>query len=356
MTSRQFGKTMVWARRAVQIACLALFLHLFWAVRFYEQGGQDALATLFFDIDPLILIGTWLAAHAVPVAALLALITLGVTVVFGRVFCGWVCPLGTLHHFASWLGQKLRRGKPNHQPYSRWQKSKYYLLIVLLVMALLGAHWIGVFDPIAQLYRVTATFLYPATQYAFEKGATAVYHTDPHIGDLHLTSVTEPVYKAGREHIFVTDRQTFLGSTLIGSLFVAALLLNLLRTRFWCRYICPLGGLLGWFSQRQVLRLHHPEGACKECTLCGKVCPAGATPETPGQWRASECFGCWNCTTACNFNAVTFRFGRPWRAPSDVELDLGKRATLAAGVGGIVALLLFRQTPQAQARTYNPAL
>jgi len=356
VTARRLGKILVWTRRVVQGACLALFFVLVWKARFYDEGEPGRLIAVFFDLDPLVLVATWLAAHAVPAAALLALVTVGVTVVLGRVFCGWVCPLGTVHHVATWLGRVLRRARPGSQPYAGGQRAKYYLLAGLLVMALFGAQWIGVFDPISLLYRVTATVLYPAVQYAIEDGSTAVFHGDPHVGSLHLTSVTEPAYRFSRDHVFVTDRQVFTGGAVIGLLFVAIVLLNLYRRRFWCRYVCPLGGLLGWLAQRSALRLGPGANPCKECGQCAVVCPAGASPEMPGQWRASECFGCWNCVPSCTFDALAFTFDAPSIRPSLATLDLGKRATLAAGAGGFVGLLLLRAAPEAQARTYHPAL
>ncbi|MDQ1255716.1 MAG: hypothetical protein QG656_310 [Candidatus Hydrogenedentes bacterium] len=356
MTAKRFGKTMVWLRRAVQIASVALFCWLFWSARFRDDAGPGPFTNLLFDFDPLILVATWLSAHAVAGGALLALITVAVTLVFGRVFCGWFCPLGAIHHFAGWLDSLSRRKRRKAQPYNRWQHAKYYLLVALLVMALFGVHWIGVFDPISQLYRVTATVLYPGAQYAIEDGSTAIYHADPHVGPVYATTVTEPVYKFSRDYVFVTDRQAFRNSALIALLFMTALLLNLYRRRFWCRYVCPLGGLLGWLSQRQMLRLTQAHGACKECGRCATVCPAGASPEKPGHWRAPECFGCWNCVPSCNFNAIDFKFATPFRRPSEAKLDLGKRATLAAGAGGVAALLMFRLEPQAQGRTYNPGL
>ncbi len=347
---------MVWLRRSVQAACLALFFYLFWLARFEDNASPNRWLRLFFELDPLVALATSIAARAVIAGALVSLITVVATLLFGRVFCGWVCPLGTIQHAASWLGQVMRRGRPKAQDYAPAQKAKYYLLVGLLVMAALGAHWIGVFDPISLLYRLTATVLYPGVQYAIEEGATAVYQGDPHVGSLHLTSVTEPVYGFTSDHLFMTDQQAFWGSTFIGILSAVILLLNLYRRRFWCRYVCPLGALLGTLARRQVLRLTNDPDACKQCGRCATVCPAGATPETPNQWRAAECFGCWNCVPSCKFNALTFKFGLPWRAPSEARVDLGKRATLAASAGGVAGVLLFRGSPQTHGRVYNPAL
>ena len=114
-----------WIRRGVQIACLALFVVLFVNTRFREHAEPDAFNQIFFHIDPLILAGTFLANYAVPAVALLALVTVVMTLLFGRVFCGWVCPLGTINHFVGWLRSYVR-GEP--APPARWppgQRTKY---------------------------------------------------------------------------------------------------------------------------------------------------------------------------------------------------------------------------------------
>ena len=356
MTKKRKGRKVLWARRMVQTVCLVLALWLFWAAGFRDESEASKHAHIFFRLDPLVLIATWLAARAVPAVAALAIVTVVLTVLLGRVFCGWVCPLGTVHHAATWLAHVFSRKRRKAQPYTGMNKAKYYLLAGLLTMALFGAHWIGVFDPISQFYRVVTTVLYPATQYAVEDGATAVYHADPHLGPAHLTSVTEPANRVLKNKVFGPARPAFTGTTLIGLLFAAMIVLNAFRRRFWCRYLCPLGALLGWLSRRPVLRLVNVPEPCKECGQCATVCPAGASPEKPGEWKPSECFGCWNCVPSCKFDALNFAFRSPLTKPTEAKLDLGKRATLAAGAGGVAGLLLFRLDPQAQARVFNPSL
>jgi len=114
-----------WIRRCVQLACLALFVFLFVNTRFREHAEPDAFTQVFFHLDPLILAGTYLATYAVPAAALLALATLVATVLFGRVFCGWVCPLGTINHFAGWLRNWVRGISEAPARWSPWQRAKY---------------------------------------------------------------------------------------------------------------------------------------------------------------------------------------------------------------------------------------
>lgn len=356
MSSRAFGKKMVWLRRAVQTAFLVLFLALLWyaGLRDAGQAPSEALKA-FFYFDPLVMTVTWLAAHELPAAFLLALITIGLTIALGRVFCGWVCPLGTVHNMATWFRRYRGKARLRKDAYSGWQRAKYLLLAALVVMAVFGAHWIGVFDPLSLLYRSVTTTLYPGLQYAVEEGSNAVYQSDPHVGPLRATTVTEPAYRFMRDHVFVRGRQAFNGATLILLFFLAIVALNLYRPRFWCRYVCPLGALLGLCSKRPALRLETSEH-CVECGRCAMACPAAASPEKPGHWRSTECFSCWTCVSVCHKDAISYRLRSPLPKPSQAKLDISKRAVLSAGVGGAGALVMMRLTPRAQAQYYNPEL
>jgi len=356
VSSRGLAKGMVWTRRLVQAACLILFLYLFWSVGLQDPNSTEPPSRfLFLDLDPLAWLWTTIAARAVTFVPWLVLVTVVVTLLLGRVFCGWVCPLGTVHAVFTWSRRYLRAKRLQNDGWSPWQRGKYYALAGFLILALLGVQWVGVFDPICVLYRSVATALYPGMQYSVEEGAGAIYDADPHAGPLHLKAISEPVYQFLRSRVFQWRRQVFSGGGAILLFFIAIVLLNLYKPRFWCRYLCPLGGLLGVCSQRPVLRLESSE-KCTECGLCARQCPAAADPDKPNQWRATECYGCWNCVKACNRNAISFKFKSPIPAPSEAKLDLSKRAVLSAGVGGAAGLVLFRLPPAAQGRIYNPEL
>lgn len=344
---------MQWLRRLCQGACLAVFLGLLLFTRFTESGGSHRALRVFFDLDPLVFLATLISTRSLAGLSLLALITVAATLLLGRVFCGWVCPLGAVHALASWFRPKPRkRSAPELR--SPWHRAKYAVLAALLVMAVFGAHWIGIFDPIPLLYRSVTTGVLPATQYAIEDTSTAVYQTDPKLGPLHLTSLTEPPYRFARDHVFRAERQTFTGGTLILLLFCGIVALNFLRPRFWCRYVCPLGGLLGLLSQRPVLRLKNDHASCRNCGQCNLACPAAAQPDQHGQWLPTECYGCWNCVAACKFDSLSFEFETPLKKLEAGPLDFSRRTAVAAGVGGMAALLSFRVAPQARGRQPVP--
>ena len=112
------------------------------------------------------MISTWLATHTLEGISLLGLLTLVVTLVFGRVFCGWFCPFGTLHNAVASLRGQFRRVVKRTEEFSRWQRAKYFVFIALLVMSALGAQWIGVLDPFSLLYRSVSLTVLPALDIA----------------------------------------------------------------------------------------------------------------------------------------------------------------------------------------------
>jgi polyferredoxin len=351
------ARRIIWVRRGVQTFFLLLFVVLVLTTRTVGEDLHGGGMRYFFYFDPLVTLATFLSAHAVPILTLLAAVTIAVTMVFGRVFCGWVCPLGTMNAAVGGVHDRYYRNvSPPKDQWSPWQRTKYLLLAGLIVMALSGVHWIGVFDPISIAYRGVATVVLPAAQYAVDGLSTAIYQGDPHIGPVHLTSVSEPVYRFFRDRVFLVPRQAFDASLSIALLFGAILLLNIYRRRFWCRYLCPLGALLGVFAWRPLLRLQQDDKACGECGKCAAYCQGAASPDHLGKWLPQECFGCWNCVGTCSYRAIDFNFGSPLTAASHGTLDLSRRAVLTAGAGGVAAALTWRMTPQAQGRSFNPSL
>lgn len=358
MTRSERGRIVVWARRTSQAAFFLLFLLLIRAT--YATPGTEEPSgwlALFFDLDPLLWLTSALSARSIAGLSLWALLTIVVTILLGRVFCGWFCPFGTLHNAVTWLRRRVRRYPRGADAFSPWQRLKYLVLAALVVLAALGVQWSGLLDPFALFTRSMTVAFWPAMQYGVEETTTAIYQADPHVGPLHLTSISEPVYRFARDHVFLTSRQAFAGATLILFVFFAAVLANLYRPRLWCRYVCPLGGLLGLFSRRPLLHLVNEDTLCKDCRKCSTRCPAAAEPDEPGKWLPSECYGCWTCVAACDRDAIDFRLTVPVvnRQPAG-RLDLRRRAVLAAGGVGVGTALLLRATPEARGDTYVPSL
>ncbi len=85
------ARRIIWIRRSVQIVVLAVFLYLLTANRPADGAAPSAPVDFFFDLNPLVMVSTWLATHTLEGISLLGLLVLGITLIFGRVFCGWFC-------------------------------------------------------------------------------------------------------------------------------------------------------------------------------------------------------------------------------------------------------------------------
>jgi polyferredoxin len=295
-------------RRIVQGGFLLLFLLLLVRTTLVGENGTEPWAGLFFDLDPLVLLSSWLASGGILPGMLLALVTVGLTLLLGRFFCGWVCPVGTTFNIISWARRMPAARLIRTGVWNRWQHSKYLLLTGLLVAALCGLNLAGVFDPFSFFYRTVSTSLYPAFARGTEQFFTWLYNTDPGIGPVRITLVSEPVYALLRAHVLPHEPVAYFGGVLIGFTFLLLVVLALFHFRFWCRYLCPLGALLGTCSKAGRIELRMDEAKCAECNLCVAWCPGACDPHLPGRWKKEECYLCFTCRDQCTEQAITFHW------------------------------------------------
>ena len=303
----------VWLRRSLQLASLLAFCWLFLETAYHPINRMGSHVALFFQLDPLVLLTVWLGAHTVAAGLWLAMVTVAATLLLGRVFCGWVCPLGTVHTIVSALrGAKLKERRAVGG-YSPWQRAKYLVLVAIVGAALCGINAAGWLDPLSLLYRSLATALYPASSSATRTAFTRLYEANPGIGPVRATAVSEPVYQVLRRHVLPLEQPHYAGGLVIGIIFFSLVALDLRRSRFWCRYLCPLGGLLGIVGTNPVLRVVRDRSSCDGCGICRAECHGGADPD--GDWRPSECVYCCNCRARCPRQSIRIRLGLP-PAPS----------------------------------------
>jgi len=300
-------------RRLTQIVFLVLFA---WLLARARLNGVDAAggarANPFFKMDPLLSLVNLLAGHALDRWLAGALLLLVATFLLGRFFCGWICPLGTLHQLVSGLSAQFRRQQRPlaSNRYKSWQRTKYLLLLGGLLAALWRCNVITWIDPFSLLMRSLNLSILPA---AASKKFAVVYQ--PHYG-LSLT---------------------------LCLLFVALLAMNLRVTRFWCRAICPLGALLGLASRWSIPWLHKDAATCNGCNRCLRACQGGDDPAGQRPWRKSECTLCLNCVAACPQASLHFRFSHQHQLPSEAVSSFpGRRKTLVAMVAGVAAAPLLR--------------
>lgn len=321
-------------RRISQGLFLALFIFLLLATRY---GGTDQIrypVKVFLDFDPLIFLSTFLAAHALPPGLLWSLIIILVTVFLGRIFCGWICPLGTLNHLVGSLGKKLSLADQGER-FQRWQPLKYYFLIALLVSSLFTLQLVGWFDPLSLLIRSFAISVDPALNWL----SHSMLHVLSRSGLPPLEDFAEGLRNWSLDTFLSSELPHFHQAEIIGIIFLGILALNLLSNRFWCVAFCPLGALLGILSRFSLTRLKVSD-ACNGCRVCNRSCQTIASPYPPSSWKGTECIYCWNCEDLCPTDAAQFQIlGAHGTRP---VLNLERRALLGSMIGGTLAVPLLK--------------
>ncbi len=313
-------------RRLGQALFFALFLFLFITT---DYSGADELTwavNLLFRIDPLLAFSAMLAGKTVIALMLPALLTLVLALIFGRFFCGWICPLGTLIDGSRHLFIERKKS-----PGPGRRQLKYYLLIFLLSSALFGLPLTGLIDPFSLLVRGLAFAVHPALDSAAASFFTWTYQHAPG----WVNAATEPAYGLLKSLLPFAAKVYGLS---VFSLFLLLTVLGLsvLERRFFCRKVCPLGALLALFSRFSLLSLSGGRADCGKCRQCRSICRMGAIDEQRSI-SSAECILCLDCLTHCPGARISY--GR--RSVDQQATDLSRRAVLTSLTAGLLVPLVL---------------
>jgi polyferredoxin len=316
----------VTGRKVVQALALIVFVGLIVLARGASLNGE--LANIPMRLDPLAALTSSLAARALIAGSALALMTLALTLLFGRAWCGWLCPLGTVLDMVP----SKRRGRPAVPEV--WRRFKYVLLVAIVAAALLGNQTLLFFDPLAILSRTLSTAVWPVLDQAVS-GAEDLLSGVP-----GLDALFEAFDNAVRPLALPSQPLAFQDALFFGAFFVGLVSLNYFAPRFWCRYLCPLGGLLGWMSRVALFR-REVAGKCSACGLCEDDCPTGTIDPNRGYASdPAECTVCMNCVGSCPLGSATFRRRL---APAESRTYDPRRREVVIAIGAVaVGVALFR--------------
>lgn len=311
-----------------QVFFFAVFFFSVWATETSRLGGYPVSRIL--EMDPLVMLSTMLSTHYVYRYLGWGLAIIGVTLLFGRVFCNWICPYGTLHQFVGWLfniGRNKQRIGDNQ--YRDFYFIKYMILTVMLIMAAFGSLQIGLLDPICLMYRTFATVIAPTSDMALSQVSLVA-----HGQELDTLWIDNLKFGPG------VAQRIFIGSFWIGVMIVVLVGMNLVIPRFFCRVMCPLGALLGVISRFSLFRINRDVHKCTDCNLCLTRCEGAADPQ--GAVRVSECFSCMNCIDDCPEDALSFSMRGLDTNQVVAAPDLSRRRLLFASVSGLLAYPLIK--------------
>ncbi len=341
-------RILVWVRRGLQAAFLLLFLWLLtnttFRGTFSARSGEPVRmpwpVEAFLSVDPFVAAMTLLSTHTVYRGLVWSLVIVALTLVFGRVFCGWICPFGTLHHFFAWIFPSrylrgTRRVDSNRSKW--WQAGKYYLMLAFLGAALFGSAIGGLLDPICVAVRAIGLGVLPALQYI------GIHTTDLAVmtHSRGVQSGADSVQDYLSRSLWTANQGYYHQSWFILTLFVAILFMNRIIPRFWCRALCPLGAFLGVIARFALVGMTKDHAKCTDCNLCLVHCQGADSPQGGVKHKQDECHMCLNCEAACPEDVIKWQFFPNLRSSNKVP-SLERRTMLASAAAGAVILPAMR--------------
>ena len=315
-----------------------------------------ALATLFFVAATLLFLdftGTvhlwfgWVAkVQFLP--ALLAM-NLGVVVVlivlsllFGRIYCSVICPLGVMQDIFGWLGKKSKKNRYSYSPAKTTLR-----LIVLAVMIVSIAAGLGsltaLLAPYSSYGRIAQNLFAPLWQWGNNALAYFAERADS--------------YAFYTTDVWIKGTATFVIAAVT---FVVLGVLAWRNGRTYCNTICPVGTVLGFLSKYSLFRPVIDTSKCNGCGLFARNCKAACIDSKQHAIDYSRCVACMDCIGKCHKNAISYTLNRPAKQASvatesvtnekNVE-DLSRRKFLS-----LTALLAATSIVRAQEKQVDGGL
>ena len=218
------------------------------------------------------------------------LLLLLLTLVFGRVYCSIICPLGIYQDVVARLANLFRKKKLRH----KFRKAKTILrwsvlsLVIITYISGLGLV-LDLLDPYS-MYGRLAVHLFKPVYMAANNGL-------------------EHLFTAFNNYTFYKVDIHFWGWVSFGLAFASLLVVSVLAWRYgrsWCNTICPVGTVLGFLSKYSVFRLSIDHERCNQCGLCSFNCKASCIDNKSESIDYSRCVSCFNCMESCNKKAVQY--------------------------------------------------
>ncbi len=276
------------------------------------------LAVLFFAFITLLFLdftGTihawfgWMAklqflpavlAMNVGVVALLVVLTL----VFGRVYCSIICPLGVMQDVFSWISGQ-RKKKKYRFSYSPAKNILRYGVLAVFVLALIAGigSFVALLAPYSSYGRIAGNLFAPIYQWGNNLFAYFAERMDSYA--FYETSV------------WIKSLPTFI---IAAFTFIIIGILAWRNGRTYCNTICPVGTVLGFLSRFSLLRITIDTDKCNACGLCSRKCKAACIDGKNHTVDYSRCVACMDCIDTCTHGAISYRFRKKVKASDDAVI------------------------------------
>ena len=242
------------------------------------------------------------------------------TLVFGRVYCSVICPMGVMQDVISWLGgrSKKRRYRFSYSPEKRWLRYGVLAVFVVALVAGIGS-LVALLAPYSSYGRIAQNLFAPLYGWGNNVLAYLAERADSYA--FYETSV------------WMKSLPTFL---IAAATLVIIAVLAWRGGRTYCNTICPVGTVLSFLSRFSLLRVRIDTEKCNSCSLCSRQCKAACIDFKNHRIDYNRCVACMDCIDACRHHAISYTIKPPQTTqPPQTPPEGGASKTKSSPSGGV---------------------
>lgn len=252
------------------------------------------------------------------------------TLIFGRVYCSVICPLGVMqdlisHASSSRKGKKYRFG---YSPEKKWLRYGFLVLFIIALIAGIGP-LAALLAPYSSFGRIVSNLFAPLYRW----------------GNNLFAMIAERInsYAFYETEVWLKSLPTFIVAVLS---FVLIFVLAWRGGRSYCNTVCPVGTILGFLSRFSLLKIRIDSGKCTSCKLCAKGCKASCIDIDKHKIDYSRCVACMDCLGNCQHGAISYSLRKKAKAAAekkDEAPDKSRRAFLGVSAAALASTTLRAQ-------------
>ena len=258
------------------------------------------------------------------------LILIAFTLLFGRIYCSVICPLGIFQDAVSRIAGKRKKNRFSYSPAISWLR--YAVLIIFVVAAIAQISVVfALLEPYSGYGRIASNLFAPLYQlgnnllaYFAERADSYMFHSV----DIWIKGIAT----------FCVAAATFV---IIG-------ILAWRNGRTYCNTICPVGTVLGFLARFSFFKPVINSEKCNSCGLCARNCKASCIKFEEHTIDYSRCVGCMNCIEKCNINAISYATAKQTRTVNNTEQTIADNNLSRRKFFSITALFAFFAVSKAQ--------
>ena len=251
------------------------------------------------------------------------------TLIFGRVYCSVICPMGVFQDAVSWINgrrSKKSRMRFSWSPAKDWLRYGIFALFIIALVAGAGS-FVALLAPYSSWGRIVSNLFAPVWQW----------------GNNLLAYFSERVdsYAFYSTDVWLKSLPVFIIAVVT---FITIFILAWRNGRTWCNTVCPVGTVLGFLSRLSIFQVRIDKEKCRECSLCTRQCKASCIDYKNHSIDHSRCVACFDCLDTCKHGAISYssRFGKHTAKPvpaavKETSSNIGQTQTSMASSDNTVS-------------------